>query len=202
MNALNIISIELEMPFSSDVNHLPLEHFQADMNDALLMLTHETADHLPHISEASTKDFSSLAGSVVRRNVRPSASGLIKPSETHSKSFTLPDFFIEEGKAVPCKQAGHSIAAFFEPKIESKALPSQLSPAPAVVNLAPAAPVQPKEGASLRGRDIETLNKSLTDKAEELALNLGLKLSQNTQEFTELAQALQSNTASNARFVP
>ena len=48
MIALNMVASELEMPFGVDDNDLPLQHFQQEMNQGLLLLLHERSDHLPH----------------------------------------------------------------------------------------------------------------------------------------------------------
>merc|ERR1719261_1419919 len=61
MYCLNFIAGELEMPFGSDENDLPLKHFQTEMNETLLILIHEFADHLPHTSSHAVRSFSNLA---------------------------------------------------------------------------------------------------------------------------------------------
>mmetsp|Transcript_29898 Transcript_29898/g.69552 ORF Transcript_29898/g.69552 Transcript_29898/m.69552 type:complete len:553 (+) Transcript_29898:228-1886(+) len=52
---INTISAALEMPFGSDANDLPLKHFQKELNKSLLLLMHESADHLagsiPHAAK-------------------------------------------------------------------------------------------------------------------------------------------------------
>ncbi|CAE7213067.1 unnamed protein product [Symbiodinium sp. CCMP2592] len=47
MIALNLVASELEMPFGTDENDLPLHHFQREMNQSLLLLLHERSDHIP-----------------------------------------------------------------------------------------------------------------------------------------------------------
>eukprot|EP00929_Paragymnodinium_shiwhaense_P049407 TRINITY_DN2491_c1_g3_i1.p1 TRINITY_DN2491_c1_g3~~TRINITY_DN2491_c1_g3_i1.p1 ORF type:complete len:583 (+),score=153.18 TRINITY_DN2491_c1_g3_i1:2-1750(+) len=59
-HCVNFTAIELEMPFGTDDNDLPLRNFQTEMNEALLMLIHEMADHLPHTSESAAMDFEKL----------------------------------------------------------------------------------------------------------------------------------------------
>eukprot|EP00931_Biecheleriopsis_adriatica_P117100 TRINITY_DN9264_c0_g2_i1.p1 TRINITY_DN9264_c0_g2~~TRINITY_DN9264_c0_g2_i1.p1 ORF type:complete len:534 (-),score=108.44 TRINITY_DN9264_c0_g2_i1:57-1658(-) len=49
--ALNFIGVELENPFGQDANDLPLDHFQEEMNNCLLMLLHPSADFLPGVDE-------------------------------------------------------------------------------------------------------------------------------------------------------
>lgn len=41
LHAMNLISMQLEDPFGEDANDLPLAHFQAEMNNCLLMLVQE-----------------------------------------------------------------------------------------------------------------------------------------------------------------
>lgn len=57
MWVVNLVACELEMPFGRDANDLPLNHFQNEMNRALLLLTHEMADHLPHTTFLAKRDF-------------------------------------------------------------------------------------------------------------------------------------------------
>mmetsp|Transcript_91744 Transcript_91744/g.163283 ORF Transcript_91744/g.163283 Transcript_91744/m.163283 type:complete len:481 (+) Transcript_91744:59-1501(+) len=49
MGALNFIGVELENPFGSDANDLPLDYFQYKMNNCLLVLLHDVADHVPTV---------------------------------------------------------------------------------------------------------------------------------------------------------
>merc|ERR1719183_2233562 len=51
MFSLNFIGVELENPFGSDANDLPLQHFQGEMNKCLMMLLHESADLIANVSE-------------------------------------------------------------------------------------------------------------------------------------------------------
>lgn len=56
----NFIATELEMPFGTDPNDLPLEPFQKEMNDSLRMLSHIKSDLLPGLSPLAVKDWHSL----------------------------------------------------------------------------------------------------------------------------------------------
>eukprot|EP00928_Gymnodinium_smaydae_P079755 TRINITY_DN6360_c0_g1_i1.p1 TRINITY_DN6360_c0_g1~~TRINITY_DN6360_c0_g1_i1.p1 ORF type:complete len:538 (-),score=96.90 TRINITY_DN6360_c0_g1_i1:144-1757(-) len=49
--AVNFVGVELENPFGSDDNDLPLEHFQGEMNKCLMMLVHESADLIADIAD-------------------------------------------------------------------------------------------------------------------------------------------------------
>merc|ERR1712176_1662693 len=44
MFALDFIAMELENPFGTDANDLPLKHFQHEMNNCLMMLLHNNTD--------------------------------------------------------------------------------------------------------------------------------------------------------------
>merc|ERR1719203_1012142 len=48
--SLNFIASELENPFGNDDNDLPLQHFQSEMNNSLLMLLHSKSDHIASLS--------------------------------------------------------------------------------------------------------------------------------------------------------
>jgi putative membrane protein len=56
----NFIATELEMPFGTDPNDLPLEPFQKEMNDSLRMLSHAKSDLLPGLSQRVVTDWQSL----------------------------------------------------------------------------------------------------------------------------------------------
>lgn len=60
MCSLNLISIELENPFGTDRNDLPLETFQGEMNKCLLMLLHTNTDLITEISPDCMTDFKAL----------------------------------------------------------------------------------------------------------------------------------------------
>ncbi|CAE7910058.1 unnamed protein product [Symbiodinium microadriaticum] len=55
MIALNLVASELEMPFGTDENDLPLHHFQREMNQGLLLLLHERSDHIPSTRANATQ---------------------------------------------------------------------------------------------------------------------------------------------------
>eukprot|EP00439_Symbiodinium_sp_Y106_P036468 s3449_g4.t1 len=57
MFSLNFISMELENPFGLDANDLPLEHFQQEMNDCLLMLLHPNTDLVAEMDPSGKLDF-------------------------------------------------------------------------------------------------------------------------------------------------
>lgn len=62
---LDFVGVELENPFGRDDNDLPLEHFQEEMNNCLLMLLHDSADLAADISnERCILDFRELKDSM------------------------------------------------------------------------------------------------------------------------------------------
>jgi len=60
MFSLNFIASELENPFGNDDNDLPLDHFQTEMNNCLLMLLHTNSDHIADLSPECVMDFTAL----------------------------------------------------------------------------------------------------------------------------------------------
>jgi predicted membrane chloride channel (bestrophin family) len=56
MYCINFCAIELENPFGTDVNDLPLNHFQVEMNSCLLMLAHDNTDIVPTTCKARCID--------------------------------------------------------------------------------------------------------------------------------------------------
>ena len=64
MVALNMVASELEMPFGVDDNDLPLQHFQREMNQGLLLLMHEHADHLPRTRASAPQSVEKLMTAV------------------------------------------------------------------------------------------------------------------------------------------
>jgi len=57
---LNFAAIELEDPFGTDDNDLPLEHFQTEMNNCLMMLLHPNTDLIATVSDRCEMDFHTL----------------------------------------------------------------------------------------------------------------------------------------------
>merc|ERR1711933_661341 len=60
MFSLNFIASELENPFGTDDNDLPLAHFQEEMNSCLLMLLHPNTDMIACIKPGCEGDFAKL----------------------------------------------------------------------------------------------------------------------------------------------
>lgn len=58
--SINFVAGELEMPFGQDDNDLPLQKFQKEFNNSLLMLVHDLADHLCFTSAMAVLSFDKL----------------------------------------------------------------------------------------------------------------------------------------------
>jgi len=106
MFTINFISVELENPFGTDLNDLPMEHFQTEMNLCLLMLTHDKTDLVSTISPGCVLDFDELMAKVHKDRESGSQrrlSSVILPDgvELESKSAVLE----VEGKVAPTPAA-------------------------------------------------------------------------------------------------
>lgn len=64
MFSLNFIAVELENPFGTDDNDLPMGHFQEEMNTCLLMLLHTNTDMISGVSPRCIGDFDELLNSM------------------------------------------------------------------------------------------------------------------------------------------
>lgn len=200
MWCLNFTAGELEMPFGSDQNDLPLCHFQTEMNETLLMLIHEFADHLPHTSNHAVKSFDILANyaraSVVRRG---------GSAHSDSKSFLRSDFFddkdldevmgtrtdeSETQKEPKAEQKINQMEAA-QPKAEVKApeakaevapapapAPSPPPAAPAATPPAPAAPVAVEPLPLLSGSVVVESQPESKEFKEDLQLQTQMQQSQ------------------------
>jgi hypothetical protein len=54
---LNFAAMELENPFGTDDNDLPMRHFQTEMNNSLMMLLHPNGDLIPGVNPKCEMDF-------------------------------------------------------------------------------------------------------------------------------------------------
>mmetsp|Transcript_42637 Transcript_42637/g.76457 ORF Transcript_42637/g.76457 Transcript_42637/m.76457 type:complete len:526 (-) Transcript_42637:123-1700(-) len=95
MYSLDFIAIELENPFGVDTNDLPLEHFQSEMNNCLLMLLHTNTDLIATTSPDCMMDFDELYKEIVSAELEQEeagADGTIGRRKTrlsHFKDMTL-----------------------------------------------------------------------------------------------------------------
>lgn len=98
---LNFISIELENPFGTDDNDLPLTHFQTEMNNCLMMLLHPNADLIPSVSKRAQMDFFELHRSTqiiwqgAHAHHDPDSPEARRESFKRSQSKRLSDFELE-----------------------------------------------------------------------------------------------------------
>jgi len=60
LTALNLVACELEIPFGTDDNDLPLLDFQDHMNNSMLMLIRTESDICPHITERAAPDMEAI----------------------------------------------------------------------------------------------------------------------------------------------
>lgn len=64
MASLNLTAIQLENPFGTDDNDLPLAHFQEEMNSCLLMLLHPNTNMMAGTSKRAIMGFEDLLNSM------------------------------------------------------------------------------------------------------------------------------------------
>lgn len=106
MFSVNFIGVELENPFGTDDNDLPLAHFQGEMNKCLMMLLHESADLIANVSEhRCITDFDMLTETMnqathsirdvkaqSQANARQSVSDFARHIDMHDTSAVISDF--------------------------------------------------------------------------------------------------------------
>eukprot|EP00929_Paragymnodinium_shiwhaense_P049410 TRINITY_DN2491_c3_g1_i1.p1 TRINITY_DN2491_c3_g1~~TRINITY_DN2491_c3_g1_i1.p1 ORF type:complete len:539 (+),score=132.24 TRINITY_DN2491_c3_g1_i1:154-1770(+) len=152
MQSLNFAAGELEMPFGTDDNDLPLRHFQTEMNQALLMLLHDMTDHLPHTHGEAVKDFEKMKCFLEEERLQQAGFKVT----SHCSSFLEEDFFSEQEKVegpIPYKNSTTKVtdALYPPPKKEEPPAPAPApapaAPPPAMPAPAPAAAPAPKENA-------------------------------------------------------
>jgi len=73
---MNLICAELENPFGSDPNDLPLDYFQAEMNNCLILLLHDSADLVPSVDMKRCL----LDVNAIREGMMPSAPSDLRKS--------------------------------------------------------------------------------------------------------------------------
>jgi hypothetical protein len=96
MFSLNFIASELENPFGTDANDLPLDNFQEEMNSCLLMLLHNNTDMIATTSDECVMNFRELLESMSMEpskniNLRDAASMLDQKNKdrTEERGSTL-----------------------------------------------------------------------------------------------------------------
>lgn len=159
--ALNLVARELELPFGSDPNDLPLQKFQEHMNQSLLMLSHDNVDNIPHTVN-SAMQFGELQDSTTK--LRPSC--FIRQETEVDKETELDN----DQKPVPSE------------------VPAP-APAPAPSPVPAAAPAPASAAAPLTAAAVEQVMEKgvglLTTKFDDLT-ELLRKLSQQVSQHTEV----------------
>eukprot|EP00930_Biecheleria_cincta_P038358 TRINITY_DN26362_c0_g1_i1.p1 TRINITY_DN26362_c0_g1~~TRINITY_DN26362_c0_g1_i1.p1 ORF type:complete len:452 (+),score=77.52 TRINITY_DN26362_c0_g1_i1:79-1434(+) len=156
--ALNLVATELELPFGSDPNDLPLQEFQEHMNTSLVMLSHDNVDNIPHT--VKTMNFRKLQESTT--TLRPSC-------------FISKQDEVEVGKDQdPVPSSAPAPAPAPPPPVAAPA-PAPAAAAPAAAPLTAAA----VEQAALTG--VGQLMTKFEDLTEQLC-----KLSQQVSQHTEI----------------
>jgi len=119
MSAINFIACELELPFGSDANDLPLEHFQEELNSCLLMLLHDDTDMIAGTSPICMRNFTQLLEAMAKPD----------DDEDCMRNKRLENFYGEGGAArLKALQEGE---------------PNEESLVTATPPLTPAAPIEP-----------------------------------------------------------
>jgi len=137
MFSLDFAAIQLEMPFGDDANDLPLDHFQTEMNQSLLMLLHENSDMKPTVRKTCEKSFLSAQASVRRIGMFMSAhrTGFVVAAYD-AESAVKAEAALETPKAKAAVESPASLQSLrYDP--ESPVTAPALAPAPAPA-LAPA----------------------------------------------------------------
>jgi len=94
MVSLNFIAAELENPFGTDDNDLPLVHFQEEMNSCLMMLLHTNTDMITTTSSRCVTDFHELLLTMNSARESGSQSDDVQSGTCRLSQFTE-DFFDE-----------------------------------------------------------------------------------------------------------
>eukprot|EP00929_Paragymnodinium_shiwhaense_P064269 TRINITY_DN32183_c0_g1_i2.p1 TRINITY_DN32183_c0_g1~~TRINITY_DN32183_c0_g1_i2.p1 ORF type:complete len:473 (+),score=53.41 TRINITY_DN32183_c0_g1_i2:132-1550(+) len=99
MHCINFIAVELENPFGDDENDLPLDHFQEEMNNCLIMLLQDEADLIPGVKTNYIRSFATLKFQLDGTGIEdverhdPCRSPRSKsPSRCSQRSFAIDDF--------------------------------------------------------------------------------------------------------------
>lgn len=132
MFSLNFIAVELENPFGTDDNDLPMSHFQEEMNMCLLMLLHDNTDMISGISPRCIIGFHEVLGSVKHQMTEEGSkrrlSAWLPPEEDEE----------EEAKDAPAQAGGSESKPPPEPAKEPPAPPAappKLPPAPEPITI-------------------------------------------------------------------
>lgn len=133
---LNFIAQELENPFGTDTNDLPLVHFQTEMNNCLMMLLHPNTDLIAGVSSRCEMDFFKLQTQIRMSHAPQDEAEELHRSATRQKTRRLSEFDISGVESV---EPRGSISSVISAKEDSIALGSQAGSPPLAVAPAPAA---------------------------------------------------------------
>jgi len=192
--SLNFAAQELEMPFGQDINDLPMQHFQQEMNESLLLLSHDMADHVVCTSPVAVEDFHHLHTNVTaaRHTIRHEDTDE-KKMVSHSKAF-LVDGFLEEIELFEEAAAAKEEKAISLPgAVESAPAPAAESTQKAeLAAVAVAAVAAKKEQSTIT---VESLHLELTGLLQRWSEKSELQVAElcrNTQALQAMSEALPS----------
>jgi len=126
MSALNFIGVELENPFGDDPNDLPLEHFQAEMNNCLMMLLHSSADIMPGVhTKRCLMNYETIRDSMQALRSEVDESGQVsygKADASQANRHRITTFRAEDYEAedFPRDTSQRESAADLEPRLDSR----------------------------------------------------------------------------------
>jgi len=149
MFGVNFIASELENPFGSDQNDLPLAHFQNEMNNSLLMLLNPKTDHVATTAKKCVMQFEDLNEERFNK-IHRTQSGMLKSVNRNNLTQDILVSPRDDDDLLPCSnscsrdEALTATAAIAQDDVTSKglAVPSS-SVAVAAIPQAPPPPVPP-----------------------------------------------------------
>lgn len=165
--ALNLVCTQLEMPFGSDANDLPLDHFQEDMNRGLLLLIHEMTDHI-----VSTRPFAKTRHSYLMKCVGREALRDFAVRSTMSSSMCLePEVSEDDDDGIANVEIEMKAVQETAPRSTAprKTFPAQASPEAKAKDPPPPPPLHslptPATDAETNRRILDLLNQQLMELA-------------------------------------
>mmetsp|Transcript_109328 Transcript_109328/g.189732 ORF Transcript_109328/g.189732 Transcript_109328/m.189732 type:complete len:480 (-) Transcript_109328:231-1670(-) len=139
MFSLNFIAVELENPFGTDDNDLPMSHFQDEMNSCLLMLLHDNTDMISGTSPRCLCGFHEVLGTIkhhLEEDSKNRLSAWLPPLDDPADDADSPRK--EAGSSDPAPQpepARPPAPAAAPPQAPAEAAPAALPPPPAPVTV-------------------------------------------------------------------
>eukprot|EP00928_Gymnodinium_smaydae_P038985 TRINITY_DN26744_c2_g1_i2.p1 TRINITY_DN26744_c2_g1~~TRINITY_DN26744_c2_g1_i2.p1 ORF type:complete len:281 (-),score=38.08 TRINITY_DN26744_c2_g1_i2:75-917(-) len=165
---LDMVSIELENPFGTDDNDLPLRHFQDEMNNCLIMLLHPNTDLIAGLRSDCETDFTAMYNSFAAHMEQDSESGVpYTLGKATSRTFRLSDYPMNrEGDESP-KFAGD----FSQNSSDGSLGVDEVEDEPEAANAAPAWTPQLLQ-ASRPSEDMQKLSPMVCDGIDRMVGNL------------------------------